>query len=46
MQSSEGNIIPVTAANMFRLTEENTLGESNLIQFYFVKFETNLSDHS
>lgn len=30
---------------MFTLTEENALGKNNLIQFYFVKFEMNLSGH-
>lgn len=43
IQSSEGNIIPVTGANTFRLTEENVHEENNLIQFCFVKLEMNLS---
>lgn len=35
--------MPVTTANLCKITEDSTLGEINLIKFYYVKFEMNLS---
>lgn len=45
IQSSEGNIVPVTAAYVFKLTEDSVPKENHLIQFCFAKLEMNLSGH-